>query len=235
MQGRSLVLALICALAAALIPGIGARAADDPLAAVLGRIDGNAANFKTLTAKFTMVHHEAVLHEEETEVGAIWVKRPKPKELKMKIEIQPPNPKMVLVDGKYADVYYPNNPGDIQRIELGRQRSLVDQYLALGFGGNSRELMNAFSVKLGGPETVAGQKTTRLELTPKSPDVATWKRIDIWISDAAGYTVQQKVFEAGKDYNVITYTNVEQNPAIADTVFKLPAPKGTKREVLIKK
>jgi outer membrane lipoprotein-sorting protein len=227
---------LMCTAAVALAPRFGAWAAQDPLAATLARMDEHGAKFKTMKASIQRVHHVEVIHEDETEVGSIWIKRSKPKELKVLMEIQPPNPKVVLVDGKNADVYYPNNPGEIQRVELGRQKSMVDQYLTLGFGGNSTELQSAFIVRLGGTETVVGVKTTRLELTPKTPDpVMQLKRIDLWIADEAGYTVQQKLYEQGKDYSVITFTKVEQNPAIADTVFKLPAPKGTKREVLIKK
>ena len=214
---------------------LGASAADDPLKAVLAKMDEAAANFKSLAANIKRVEHIEVLHEDNTDSGTIKVKRAKPKDLHVRLEIQGPNPLQAVVNGTDANVYYPNNPGEIQVIEMGHQKSLVDQFLTLGFGGNSRELLSAFTVKPGGPETVAGEKTTRLELTPKSKDMAQYKRIDLWISDTAGYTVQQKFFEAGGEYHVITYTNVQQNPGISDSVFKLDVPKGTKKEILIKK
>jgi len=70
--------------------------------------------------------------------------------------------------------------------------------MLLGFGSNSKDLESAYSIRLGGPETVAGQEATRLELIPKSPDVlAHLKRVDLWISDAMGIAVQQKLYETG--------------------------------------
>jgi len=57
--------------------------------------------------------------------------------------------------------------------------------MLLGFGSNSKDLESAYSIRLGGPETVAGQAATRLELIPKSQDVlAHLKRVDLWISEA---------------------------------------------------
>jgi outer membrane lipoprotein-sorting protein len=177
-----------------------------------------------------------VIHEEDVETGTIKVKRQKPKELLVRMDIQGTNPKQAVVNGGKAQVYYPNNPGEIQELELGKKKSLVDQYLALGFGGSSSDLRAAYVVKPGGEETVAGEATTRLELTPRSSELLdAWKRIDLWISDKGGYAVQQKLYEKGKDYILITYTNIELNPTIPDSAFHLDVPKGTKKEILLRK
>ena len=208
----------------------------DPLAAVFARIDAAASRFKGLTANIRRVDHEEVIHEEDVETGTIKVKRQKPKELLVRMDIQGTNPKQAVVNGSKAQVYYPNNPGEIQELELGKKKSLVDQYLALGFGGSSSDLRAAYVVKPCGEETVAGEATTRLELTPKSSELLdAWKRIDLWISDKGGYAVQQKLYEKGKDYILITYTNIELNPTIPDSAFHLDVPKGTKKEILLRK
>jgi outer membrane lipoprotein-sorting protein len=47
--------------------------------------------------------------------------------------------------------------------------------------------------------------------------------------------VQQKLYEKAKDYLMITYANIELNPTIADSVFHLDVPKGTKTDVVIRK
>ena len=215
----------------------GARApGQDPLAAVYARIDAAAARFKGLTANIRRLDHMEVIHEEDVETGTIKVKRQKPKELLVRMDIQGTNPKQAVVNGCKAQVYYPNNPGEIQELELGKKKSLVDQYLALGFGGSSSDLRAAYVVKPGGEETVAGEATTRLELTPRSSELLdAWKRIDLWISDKGGYAVQQKLYEKGKDYILITYTNIELNPTIPDSAFHLDVPKGTKKEILLRK
>ncbi|MGA2196047.1 MAG: outer-membrane lipoprotein carrier protein LolA [Bryobacteraceae bacterium] len=215
----------------------GARApGQDPLAAVFARIDAAASRFKGLAANIRRVDHEEVIHEEDVETGTIKVKRQRPKELLVRMDIQGTNPKQAVVNGSKVQVYYPNNPGEIQVLELGKKKSLVDQYMALGFGGSSNDLRAAYVINLGGPETVAGEATTRLELTPKSSELLDqWKRIDLWISDKGGYAAQQKFYEKARNYILITYTNVELNPTIPDSVFHLDVPKGTKQEILLRK
>lgn len=228
-------LALLCAAAAVLTAPRGAAAADRSLAETLARMDEAAAKFKALSASVAYVSHMEAIHEDDSESGTILVKRPRPKDLHVKIAIEKPDPKVAVTDGGKVEVYYPRN-GEVQKIELGHRRSLVDMILALGFGGTARELQSAYAVKLGGAEAVAGESATRLELTPKSPDMlAEWKRIDLWISDKTGYTLQQKFYDRGKDYTLITYTGMRLNLKIPDADFKLDVPKGTKRETLNKK
>ena len=227
---------LIGTMAAGCAPQFGLYAAPDSLTVALAKMDEFAARFKSLSANFKQVEHLDVIHEDNIDTGTIRVKRPKPKDLHARFDFEGPNPKQAVTNGNTVYVYYPNNPGAVQEIELGKQRSLVDKFLALGFGGNSKELQSAYLVKLGGPEVIAGQKTTRLELTPLSEAMLEqFKQIDLWISDQAGYAVQQKFYEKGHDYYVVTYTNVVANPTIADSVFKLEVPKGTKKEILVKK
>ncbi len=110
---------------------------------------------------------------------------------------------------------------------------MVDQFLLLGFGSTSAEIQNAYEVKLGGPETVAGQKTVRLVLTPKSPEVlAKLTKVELWISDSLGIAVQQKFWEPGGDYEFTTYTNVKLNPVPQE--LKWDIPKDAHKDILNK-
>lgn len=228
-------LAIFCVTVVLVGAPFHASAADLSLAQTLAKMDQAATRFKALSAKVEYVSHMEAIHEDDSESGAILVKRPRTKELHVKITIDKPDSKVAVTDGNKVDVYYPQS-GEIQRLELGHRRSLVDMILALGFGGTSRELENDYSIALGGTEKVAGEIATRLELIPKSPDMLEqWKKIDLWISDKSGYTVQQKFYEHGRDYTLITYTGVQLNPDIPDSAFKLEVPKGTKRETLNKK
>ena len=215
----------------------GARApGQDPLAAVFARIDAAAARFKGLTANIRRVDHMDAIHEDDIDTGTIKVKRQKPKEISVRLDIQGTNPQQAVVNGGTARVFYPNNPGEIQEYQLGKRKSLMDQYMALGFGGTSGELRAAYVVKLGGEETVAGEATTRLELTPRSAELLdAWSRIDLWISDKSGYAVQQKLYEKARNFLLITYTNIDLNPTIPDSVFHLDVPKGTKKDIVIRK
>ena len=81
----------------------------------------------------------------------------------------------------------------------------MEQFLRLSFGSNSKELREGYTVTYGGVETVAGQKTTRIVLVPKSEDMlAMFPKFELWISDATGISIQQKIYEQGGNYTVAT-------------------------------
>lgn len=226
-------LVLAGTLAAVLAAEIGTAAADNSLAATLARMDQAAAGFKGLSADMKKVHYTAVIKEEDTESGTILVKRPKPKDLRARVEIRQPDPKTAVFEGHKAQIYYPKT-GEIQPVDLGKESNVVDQFLLLGFGSNSRDLQSAYSINLGGPEKVASEDTTRIEMVPKDQDVlAHFKKVEFWISDAKGIAVQEKFYEPGGDYTVLAFTNIQINPAIPDSAFNLP--KGARRTTPRKK
>jgi outer membrane lipoprotein-sorting protein len=219
----------------ALAVGVPVWAADPKLDQVLAKMDQAAARFKALSANVEYVQHMEAIHEDDSQTGTILVKRAHPKELHVKIAIEKPDPKVAVADGNKVDVYYPRS-GDFQELALGHRRSLVDMILTLGFGGSSKELQADYAVTLGGSETVGGESVTRLELIPKSKDLLEqWRKIDLWVSDKTGNALQQKFYERGKDYTLITYSNVQQNPEIPESAFKLDVPKGTVKKPLNKK
>jgi outer membrane lipoprotein-sorting protein len=212
-------------------PWFGASAANDLLAAVLARMDSATATFRGLSADVRKASHTAVINEDTIDNGTILVRRMKGRDVRYLIDIKPPNPMSVLIAGHRAQVFHPNS-NTVEEYDFGVKRDVVNQFLLLGFGSNSKELQSAYSLNLGGTETVAGQKTTRIELIPKSPDVlAQLRKVELWIADDppdAGIAVQQKLYMPGGDYSLATYTNVKINPDIPDSSLRLNLPKGVK-------
>jgi outer membrane lipoprotein-sorting protein len=217
----------------AMAAALPASAAGLTLEQTLAKMDQVAAHFKGLSADIQTAQHMEAIHEDDTQTGTILVKHPSRNSLHVKIAIEQPEKKVAYADGNKVDVYYPSSQ-EIQEVALGHRKSLVDMILTLGFGGNSKELLADYKVTLGGSDTVAGKGATRLELDPTSPDMKEqWKKIELWISDDNGYAVQQKFFEKGNDYTLITYTNVQPKSDISESEFTLP--KGAKKEPLNKK
>lgn len=212
-------------------PHFGALAADNSLQAVFTRMDQASVKFKGLRADTKKLSHTAVINEDSIDTGTIVVKVPKPHELRMLIDFQQPDAKKVRVDGTKVEIYYPKT-NIVQEIDLGKNhRSQMEQFLRLGFGSNSKDLLDAYSVKLGGPEPVAGEATTRIELIPKSKDLlAQFPKFELWISDQTGISVQQKMYQPGGDYSLATYTNMQVNPNLPDSAVSLNLPKGVTRE-----
>ena len=105
--------------------------------------------------------------------------------------------------------------------------------LALGFGASGKELKADYTLQELGADTVNGQKAMRLELIPKSKEVLKQlPRIELWISAATGYPIQQKLHQTGGDYMLATYSDVVINPRLPDSAYKLNLPKGVKKRQL---
>jgi outer membrane lipoprotein-sorting protein len=220
-------LVLIGTEAAVLGPQFGASAADSSLQPVFSRMDQASAKFKGLKADMRKLSHTAVINEDSVDTGTIVVRVPKPHDLRMLIEFQQPDQKKVMIAGTKVDIYYPKTQ-IVQEFDLGKNhRSQVEQFLLLGFGSNSRDLLDAYSVKLGGPEIIAGEPTTRIELVPKSKELlAQFPKFELWISDETGISVQQKMYQPGGDYSLATYSKMQINPNIPESAVKLNLPKG---------
>ncbi len=198
------------------------------LEAVFARIDRAAAGFKSFTADIRRLTHTDVINDDTIDSGSIKLKRSK-RDMRMFIDLTQPDPKTVAVQGKKAEIYYPRMQ-TVQEYDLGKYRDWLDQFYLVGFGTTSKELRDAYEIRLLGADTKAGQKVTGLELIPKSKDILKHlKKFELWISDASGLPVEQKYYPPGQ-YIVVSYTNINVNPDLPDSAFKLQLPKGVKRE-----
>src|SRR6202047_1769062 len=189
---------------------------------VLSMMDKSAADFRSLTADIEHIKYTDVVKDSSTETGQIFVRR----DQKMRIEILKPDPRTILRSGDSLFVYTPK----IKRVEeydLGKNRAMVDQYVLLGFGTKSQNMLKSYDVKLTGEEQLDHRKTFVLELTPKSEDIRKQiTKIQMWIDQSSWLPIQQKFYETGSgDYIQFHYTNVMKNLKIAGSRFKQDWPK----------
>ncbi len=197
---------------------------------VLRHMDETAATFSSMSSKIRRVAHTAVINEDNVDSGSMYLKRSKGHEVRMLVELTEPDQKSVAFQGRKVELYFPKIQ-TVQEYDVGKNKEMVEQFLLLGFGSSGKELAASYTIRDLGEETVAGQKSTRLELTPKSKQVLEHlKKVELWISDSGGYPVQQKFFLQGDDYTQVTYSDVKLNPNLPDSAIKLQLPKGVKRE-----
>ena len=194
---------------------------------VLSMMDHSAQDFKSLTAAIEHVKYTAVVKDISTETGEIYVR----KDSKMRIDFQSPDPRTILRNGDNLYIYTPK----INRVEeynIGKNRAMADQYLALGFGTRSDNLKKNYQINLAGEEELDGHKTALLELIPHSDEIKKQiTKIQMWVDESSWLPVQQKFFEAGTgDYFLSHYTKVMKNLKLGDGKFKPDWPKGTKAE-----
>ncbi len=204
--------------------------ADEALDRVLARMDKGASSFKAMSAKIRKVSHTAVVNENTVDTGTMKLKRAKPRDMRMLVDLTEPDQKAMAFQGQKLEMYFPKMR-TVQEYDVGKNRELLEQFLLLGFGTSGKELAENYTLKVGGTETVGEQKTTRLELVPKSKEVLQHlKKAELWVSDETGYPAQQKFYLTGGDYALVTYTELKVNPQLSDSALKLNLPKGVKRE-----
>jgi outer membrane lipoprotein-sorting protein len=193
----------------------------------LTMMDRSAEDFRSLTAALDHVKYTAVVKDTSTESGEIYVR----KDSKLRIDFITPDPRTIIRNGDNLYIYTPK----INRVEeynIGKNRALADQYLALGFGTRTDNLKKSYDVSLAGEEEIDGHKMALVELVPRSDEVRKQiTKIVMWVDEASWLPVQQKFLEAGSgDYFLSRYKNVMKNLKIGDGKFKPDWPKGTKVE-----
>jgi outer membrane lipoprotein-sorting protein len=207
-----------------------AVASGQSLDSVLANMDKSAAGFRSMSANIERVSHTAVINENTVDKGTMLLKRSKPREMRMLIDLKEPDPKTVALSGKKLEVYYPKM-NTVQEYDLGKHRAMLDQFFLIGFGTSGKELAASYNMKLLGFDTVAGQRAARLELIPKSKDVLQHlRRLELWVAEATGYPIQQKFFLPANDHMLVTYSSMRVNPDVSDSAMRLKLPGGVKRE-----
>ena len=145
---------------------LAAVAAETPLQTTLNRMDTVSSNFKGMKADLRQVSHLDVIKEDTVDNGSIAVKRNGPKDVRMLVDIKPPNERKAFIGGGKVQVYYPKL-NLVQEYEFGKTSSLRDQLMVLAFGSNSRDLMAAYSIRFVGPDTVSGPSGRRNRVDPQ--------------------------------------------------------------------
>jgi outer membrane lipoprotein-sorting protein len=146
----------------------------------------------------------------------------------MASHFQSPDEKFVIyADGKMR-VYQPKIE-QINEYDLGKNRSEIESFILLGFGGRGHDLHQEFEVQLGGAEDVDGVKTARLELVPRQPKVKNmFDKIVLWVDPTRAISLKQQFFEPSGDFRITHYSNIKVNTKIPDDVFKLHTTGHTK-------
>lgn len=195
-------------------------------------MDATAANFRSAQADFVWDQFQQVVNDHDLQKGKIYFRR-NSKETQMLADISEHNgepiQKNLLYSGGKVQVYEPK----LERVTVyspGKNKSDVESFLALGFGGSGREMLQSFDVKYLGTEKIDGIDTAKLELVPKSKSVrGMFDRFVLWIDPARGISVQQQAFEpASGDYRLTKYSNIQLNQKMPDNVFKLKTTNKTK-------
>lgn len=195
---------------------------------VVKRLDQASAKFQSAASKITRTDHTAVLNEDSTQSGIVYMRK-NGKGLQARMDITVPDKKSFAFQGREVQIYYPNMK-EVDIYDTGKNGEQLEQFLMLGFGTPGSELEKSYSVRMIGSETVNGEKAVHLELLPKSGEARKMvKQIDLWIGDR-NYPVQEKILQPSGDYSLITYSDVQLNPPdLTEQNVQLKLPSGVKK------
>ena len=194
---------------------------------VLAQMDTAAKNFRSTEANFVWEQYQKVINETESQKGKIYFRR-QDGEIQMAADISEPDKKYILYSGGKVQVYQPKID-QVTEYNPGKNRSDLESFLVLGFGGSGHDLLKSYDVKYVGTETIGGIEVAKLELTPKSAKLRNnIAKILLWIDPARGVSVQQQFLEPGGDYRLAKYSDIRLNQRLPDNVFKLKTTGKTK-------
>jgi outer membrane lipoprotein-sorting protein len=219
-------LTILCA--CCLLTAVAAQTPRDSVALdkVLTQMDAASKNFKPIEAKVEWDQYDKVINETEVQKGKIYFRRENGG-VQMALDLVEPDQKFVLYAGGKVQVYQPKIE-QVTEYNAGKNVGDVESFLVLGFGGSGHDLYKSYDVKYLGAETVNAVATNRLELTPKSVKIRNnIAKVVLWI-DPRGISVQQQFFEPSGNYRLVKYFEIQENPKLPDSDFKLKTTKKTK-------
>lgn len=208
----------------------GGQARAETLAAIETRMDQNAPVFSTIAAKLKKSSYTKVINDTTTETGTILMKRVKPNDMRVKIDFSGTDERSALFHDRKYEVFLPKLK-IVQEYDLGQYGSLVDQFMLLGFGTSGKSLAQNYDISVLKQEELGGQKTTCLELIPKSKEARVHLvKIEMWIPEGQSYPIQQKLHFPSGNYDAVIYSDLKLNGHLSEDALKLRLPKGVKRE-----
>ncbi len=220
---RKHVLAAAAFLALASPLAAPAQADAAPLEHVLMQMDTAAASFRSLEASFVWDRYEKVVNDTDTQKGRIFYRR-QGAEIQMAADITDAagkSSKTVLFSEGKIQMFEPITD-QVTVYNAGKNRSEIESFLVLGFGGRGHDLLKSYDLKYLGGEKIDGVDTARLDLVPKSVKLRdTFSHILLWIDPARGISLQQQLFEPYGNYRLAHYTEIKLNQKLPDNAFKL--------------
>jgi len=202
---------------------------NDPLQDMKARMDQAAAKFNGMTADVEYVKYTDVLAEKTSQTGNLVIEKNKHGDVQALLNFTQPDPESVSFDKHIVRVYLPKIK-TVNVYDFGKQAEQVEQFVMIGFGTSGTELAQSYDMAILGPDTVNGQKTTKIELVPRSADVKKYvTKIELWVpQEGDPYPIQEKVYQPSKDYQVSIYSNLRINPKLPPDAVKLKTPPDVK-------
>ncbi|MCL5671247.1 MAG: outer membrane lipoprotein-sorting protein [Acidobacteria bacterium] len=197
------------------------------LSQILSRMNESAKHLKTVSADLEYTKVTVLVNDKSTETGQIYFRNSRSPEIL--IDFNNPDSKVILFKKDKAEMYLPKI-NQIQEWNLSKHATLIQKFLLLGFGTDTKELEKTYTMKYLQEEQLGNDTTVLLELIPRKESVAAQlTKVHLWVSEESWLPLQQKFFEANGDYSIARYSSVKVNRYIPSSKFRINAAKNATR------
>lgn len=194
---------------------------------VLERMEAVGREFRNLEADIERTKVVVIVDDHSTSSGKFYFARSGDTS-RIRMTIEKPSRQELLIDKGMLQMYFPRI-NQVQVADLGENQDKAE-FMAIGFGQSSADLLKYYDVTLAGEESIDGIATSILDLKPKSVDFsAIFSNIRLWIDQERWIPLHTKLAEAGGDYLDVRFSNIRINRRLSNSVFELKLPKDVQR------
>lgn len=195
---------------------------------VLGQMESVGRSLNSLIANIWQQKKNTQIGiDDPVETGELYYLPSKNGAMKLRIDINAPTKKTVIITGDEIKFYQPAIQQMLITSIKGAKNSQSFGSLAITFGSVGAIRTN-YEVKFVKEEKIQGEQTSLLHLTPKQ--TAPYKSIDIWVSHSSWLPIQENLLESNGDITTIKLSNLKKNESfnVKALIENFAPPKSTK-------
>jgi outer membrane lipoprotein-sorting protein len=195
-------------------------AAQDDLKSVLDRLNVSAANFRSTSAQVEFDNIETdPVPDTDVQKGAVYYDR-KNNSVQMGVHMNEHNGKPSSKAYTYVGGIFKLFEPGVNQVTTYAKASKWESYINLGFGASGKDLQDKWDIKYLGSEQMGGVNTSKLELTPKDPDLRkNLSKVTIWV-DADHAVSLKQMFNFNSSTYVCQYSGFNFNQKLPGDAFK---------------
>jgi len=185
------------------------------------------SRYKTFRAKVAKVHYVEVIDDTETYTGMLEFKIPRLLRLSLKRE-GTDDETVAVVGKKYGWLYYPRRK-QAERVTLPpvEEQKKSANPLEYGLARSIYGLRDAYLLQMQAAEKAGEVEAIPLVLTPRGGETYDAGKIIFWIDPKTWLPVQVRQYLSNNEIvDTYTFTEVEINVKIKDSVFEFDPPRG---------
>jgi outer membrane lipoprotein-sorting protein len=230
---RMLTATLAIALSAAFTQNLAAQAKSSALQSVLSQMNAASQRFTSAQADLRQELFTKAVDDTETQTGQIYFVR-KAGGTHMGMKMLPPDAtpgaspvKVVQFKDGILQVLSPGTSQIDQFTASGKNQSVAETMMTLGFGGSGTDLEKAWTITDLGPDKITeGSKAVavqKLDLVSKEASIRnTYSHITIWIDPLRDVSLKQTSFDATSgDTRTVFYSNIRLNQPVDVAPFAI--------------